>query len=213
MMLAVPHPKLSAGTSINAIWIVVPAVAVWLAAIVALGAAEVFVAGPSAPPYAVMAAITVPPALFAIAYRASPGVRAWALGIDIRILTAMQGWRVIGLVFLALYAFDLLPGVFAWPAGLGDAAVAAGAVVVLAAILRQAPNWRRQVFWLNIAGLVDFVVAIGTGLLASDTAIGILNDGSPRIEMGALPMSLIPTFAVPFWIILHMISLIQVRRK
>lgn len=32
------------------------------------------------------------------------------LGIDLRLLTAIQGWRVIGGMFLVLYAFDLLPG-------------------------------------------------------------------------------------------------------
>jgi hypothetical protein len=30
--------------------------------------------------------------------------------------------------------------------------------------------------------------------------------------MGLLPLSLIPTFAVPLWIIFHMISLLQLRR-
>jgi hypothetical protein len=213
MMLAVPHDaKPSRHGAISPALIAGAIVAVWFGATVALGAAEVFVAGPSAPPLPIFAAIAVPPILFAIAYRVSPAVRAFSLGLDIRILTAMQGWRVIGLVFLAFYAFDMLPGVFAWPAGLGDAAVGAGAVVALGAILRQAPNWKRSVLWLNIAGLVDFVFAIGTGVLTSNTAIGILTDGSPRIELGALPMSLIPTFAVPFWIILHVISLIQVRR-
>jgi hypothetical protein len=31
--------------------------------------------------------------------------------------------------------------------------------------------------------------------------------------MQQLPLSIIPTFAVPFWIILHVISLIQVRKR
>jgi hypothetical protein len=188
-------------------------VATWFAAIVATGAADIFVAGPSAPPLAVFAAIAVPPLVFAIAYARSAGVRAFVLGLDLRVLTAMQAWRVIGLVFLAFYAFDMLPGIFAWPAGLGDAAVAVGAIAALGAMLRQAPGWRRGVFWLNIAGLVDFAVAIATGVLTSNSAVGIFNDGAPRIELNALPMSLIPTFAVPFWIIVHTISLLQLRQR
>jgi hypothetical protein len=188
-------------------------VAMWFAAIVAIGAADIFVAGAAAPPLPLFVAIVLPPVIFAIGYARSAGVRAFALGLDLRVLTAMQAWRVIGLVFLAFYAFDMLPGIFAWPAGLGDAAVAVGAIAALGAMLRQAPGWRRGVFWLNIAGLVDFVVAIATGVLTSNTAIGIFNDGAPRIELGALPMSLIPTFAVPFWIILHMISLLQLRQR
>ena len=34
-------------------------------------------------------------------------------------LTTLQLWRVIGFAFLALYAFDTLPGLFALPAGWG----------------------------------------------------------------------------------------------
>jgi hypothetical protein len=30
--------------------------------------------------------------------------------------------------------------------------------------------------------------------------------------MGLMPLSLIPTFAVPLWTILHIVSLIQLRR-
>ncbi len=213
MASALQHrANLPAPSAVGAGWIVAAILAVWFAAIVVLGAAGAFVAGPATPPLAVFAAIVVPPALFALALAGSGGVRAWAQSLDLRVLTAMQAWRVIGLVFLALYAFGMLPGLFAWPAGIGDAAVGAGAVVVLAAMLRDAPGWRRSVFWLNIAGLVDFAVAIATGVLTSNSAIGIFNDGSPRIELGALPMSLIPTFAVPLWIILHILSLRQLAR-
>jgi hypothetical protein len=30
--------------------------------------------------------------------------------------------------------------------------------------------------------------------------------------MGALPLSIVPTFAVPLWTIIHVISLLQLRR-
>ena len=45
----------------------------------------------------------------------------------------MQTWRVLGGTFLFLYAFDLRPALFAFPAGLGDMAVGVGAVFVLLA--------------------------------------------------------------------------------
>ena len=56
----------------------------------------------------------------------------------------MQSWRVIGVMFLALYAFGLLPGLFAWPAGVGDAIVGLSAPFVLRAIVRGEPTWRRR---------------------------------------------------------------------
>lgn len=124
----------------------------------------------------------------------------------------MQAWRVIGGVFLVLYAYGLLPGLFAWPAGAGDMIVGISAVFVLYAMIVDAPGWRRRLWWLNAAGIADFIVAIGTGVLTSNTAIGILSTGAPRIDLGALPLSLIPTFLVPAWTILHMIAFLQLRR-
>jgi len=79
------------------------------------------------------------------------------------------------------------------------------------AILRNAPAWPRRIFWLNIAGLVDFAGALGTGVLTSNSAIGLLADGLPHANLGALPLCLVPAFAVPLWTIFHMISLLQLR--
>jgi hypothetical protein len=58
--------------------------------------------------------------LFAVAYASSAKVRAVSFSLDLRLLTAIQAWRVIGGMFLVLMWFGLLPGMFAWPAGIGD---------------------------------------------------------------------------------------------
>ena len=179
--------------------IVAIVLAVWFVIILAAGRAGVFESG-SQPPLPLLAAVVGPLLLFAIVYRASDRVRRFLLSLDLRLLTALQAWRVIGIMFLALYAFGLLPGLFAWPAGVGDVAVGLAAPFVLLAMLRGAPTWRAQVAWLNIAGLIDFAGAVGTGVLTR----------SP--SLGALPLSLVPTFAVPLWIMFHAISLLQLRR-
>jgi hypothetical protein len=147
-----------------------------------------------------------------LAYRTLPAVRAWALGLDLALLTALQSWRVLGGGFLMLHAFGLLPALFAWPAGLGDVLVGAFAPFATLAVLRQTPGWRARVLWLNLAGLVDFVAAVGTGVLTSQ-AIGLLPGEPPQTLMAQLPLSLIPTFAVPVWIILHLVSLAQLRER
>lgn len=196
----------------NATLAVAVVLALWFAAALGLGLIGIFESGPSRPPLPLLAAVVGPPAVFAIAYRTSPGVRAFALGIDLRVLTAIQAWRVAGIIFLALYAFGMLPGLFAWPAGAGDVAIGVAAVVVLRAQLRQSPNVGRYVFWLNVAGLIDFAGAIATGVLTSNSALGLFYDGLSRASLGVLPLSLIPTFTVPFWIICHMISFLQLRR-
>lgn len=187
-------------------------VAVWFLLSVAAGHAGMFISPPSRPPLPLLVAVVGPPLVFLLVYRAWPRFREYALGIDPRWLTAVQGWRVLGGAFLLLYAFGLLPGLFAWPAGVGDMAVGLAAPFVLRAILRGDPSWRRRVFWLNVGGLVDFAGAVGTGVLTSTSSLGLGGESAARAQLGALPLSLIPTFAVPLWIVFHLVSLLQLRR-
>jgi len=186
--------------------------AMWFLLVLAAGYAGAFESGPSRPPLAVLLAVVGPLLIFAAAYRASRRVHDFVLAIDLRLLTAVQSWRAIGVMFLVFYAFGLLPGLFAWPAGAGDLAVGLAAPFVLLSMLRQNPTWRRQVLWLNVAGLLDFVGALGTGVLTSNNSIGLVAAGAARVSLGSLPLSLIPTFAVPLWTIFHIVSLLQLAR-
>src|SRR5262245_37869494 len=44
-----------------------------------------------------------------------------------------------------------------------------------------------------------------------ETALGVVADAPARPSLGALPLSLVPTFAVPLRTISHIISLLQLR--
>jgi hypothetical protein len=186
--------------------------AIWLLAIVVAGAAAVFEAGPGRPPLALLAAIVVPPALFMLAYRVSTEFRRFVLGLDLRLLTAVQTWRVLGGMFLFLYALNLRPALFAFSAGLGDVAVGVAAVFVLRSMIDGHPNWRRRVLLLNLGGLLDFVGAIATGVLTSNSSLGLFAPATPMPSMGMMPLSLIPSFMVPLWVIIHFASLLQLRQ-
>jgi hypothetical protein len=85
-------------------------------------------------------------------------------------------------------------------------------VFVLLAMIDGHPNWRRRVLWLNLAGLLDFGGAITTGVLTSNSSLGFFAPATPMASMGLLPLSLIPTFAVPLWTIIHFASLLQLRQ-
>ena len=148
--------------------------AVWFVAAYAAGADGVFLAGPDQAPVRMVAMILGPPLMFGMALIVSPRIRAAVLGLDQGLLTMLQGWRVVGAMFLVLYVHDLLPGLFAWPAGAGDVAVGLAAPFVALAAIRRSDGWRRRVLWLNIAGLLDFVAAAGTGLLTAGSAVGLL---------------------------------------
>ena len=212
MTHAISHPVSTSHGDRTLAFGAVVIIAAWFVVAVLAGRAEVFEQGFDRPPLTVLAAFAGPPVLFAIFYWLSPRIRAFALGLDLRLLTAVQAWRVLGLVFLALYSYGLLPGAFAWPAGVGDGLVGVATIFALAGMLHGTPNWQRRVFWLNIAGIVDFVGAGVTGVLTSNSAIGVLRDASAGASMGLLPLSLIPTFAVPLWIIAHIISLLQLQQ-
>ena len=186
--------------------------ALWFAAALTALATGTFEQDPTEAPLPIMAAVALPVLVFALAYWGSARFREFALGLDLRFLTALQGWRVIGGVFLMLYFYDMLPGMFAWPAGLGDVAVGLAAPFVVLAMVTGTPGWRRGVLALNVAGLVDFAGALGTGLLASPTAFGVLAGDIDTALTVTLPLGLIPAFAVPLFILMHLISLIQLGR-
>jgi hypothetical protein len=189
------------------------AMAVWLGAVFFLGARGAFIRPPGAPPLPILFGATLPLLAFFAAYFGSGAFRSFVLTSDVRLIAAIQAWRVGGLAFLDLYAHGLLPGLFAWPAGLGDIAVGATAPLIALALMRQ-PDFaasRRFVTW-NILGIVDLVVAVTMGALSSGILKG-LTGGVTTAPMTELPLLLIPVYFVPFFVMLHFTALVQARRR
>ena len=163
------------------------------------------------PPIAVSA--FVPVALFLGAYALSARFRDFVLSQDLRTLTMLQHWRVIGFVFLALYAFGVLPGLFAWPAGLGDVAIGLTAAVIVARIDRD-PDYvtTRGFVWFHVMGLVDFAVAVATAGLAAGAYPELLSNGITSATMDVWPLNVFPSFIVPAFIILHLTVFFKIRQ-
>src|SRR5215831_21146966 len=164
----------NAETNTLLLWFVV---AVWAVLLLILNILGVFATPPDKPPLPLLIAVVGPPIFFVIAYRLSVKVRTHSLSLDLRLLTAMQAWRVIGALFLVLLSLGFLPGTFAWPAGLGDVIVGAYAPFVVLAVSRRTPGWYRHVVLLNVLGLLDFVGAIGSGVLSGRSPLGLLRGG------------------------------------
>jgi hypothetical protein len=163
------------------------------------------------PPIALGLAAVLPVAIYGFWYLASARFRDFVVSLNLRILTLAQTWRIGGIVFLILYQQAALPGVFALPAGWGDFAIGLTAPVVAWSCLQP---FRKKTFiaW-NVLGALDLVLAVTLGVLASATPIGILSgDVSTRL-MGQFPLSLIPTFFVPLFLICHLIALSRVRKE
>jgi len=163
------------------------------------------------PPILLGLAVVGPVALFALSNRVLPGFKQFVSSLNLRVLTWAQTWRVLGVVFLIVHQRGLLPGVFAFPAGWGDIAIGITAPVV--AWFWRPPYPRKTFIVWNVLGIVDLVVAVGLGVLASPTPMGILAGNVTTRLMAMFPLSLIPTFLVPLFLVFHLICLSRVRRE
>jgi hypothetical protein len=124
-----------------------------------------------------------------------------------------QTYRMVGLMFLFPYMYyGIVPASFALPAGLGDFLTGALApVVALAVARRQAHATTWATVW-NLFGILDLTVAVTMGFLTSPSAIApiVVHPSSELITM--LPMVMIAVYMVPLSIVLHIASLVKLRR-
>ncbi len=123
-------------------------------------------------------------------------------------LVAFQFYRVLGVTFLVLYAAGQLPGIFALPAGLGDVMVGLTALMVGARAARS-DNEQLVSLW-NWLGISDLVIAVATGFLSAPTRFQIFSLDAPNVLIGSFPLVMVPIFAVPLSIVLHLASLSKI---
>ena len=126
-------------------------------------------------------------------------------------IVGVQFYRAMGLMFLILYAAGRLPGVFAWPAGVGDIIVGLLGPVVGVAYARNPGNASGLVRAWNWFGIIDLIVAVGTGFLTSPSPLQMLSFDAPNELISAFPLVMVPVFLVPLSILLHFASLKKLR--
>lgn len=204
---AIDHPSGAAG--------IVPLIIIslWAIAIVSITQAGVFVDETTSLPLRLMPAVIVPPAVFLLAYSLLPAVRAWVAALDQALVVGVQTFRVIGIVFLVQWAQGDLPAVFAAPAGFGDIAVGVFALVVTVRVARNPLGQDTAIRTLVAAGFVDFAAAFTFATLASRGMPLAPVETALPLAAQTLPTSLIPTFAVPLFMIGHIISLLKLSEQ
>jgi hypothetical protein len=180
--------------------------AAWLVFSLFSSALHLYRNAPNTPPIALGLAVVTPLALFLIWFASSPGFRQFVLSLSPRTLTLVQSIRIAGFVFLVLNTYKILPAFFALSAGWGDIAI--GATAPFAALWLANPAHRKGFIFWQVLGIADLVNALALGTLA-----GVIDPhGIPTGAMTVLPMSYIPTFGVPLFLILHIICIAQARR-
>jgi hypothetical protein len=128
-------------------------------------------------------------------------------------LVALQLYRVFGSWALAAWMSGALPGVFALPAGIGDVLTGLLAFPVAIAVATGTAGGRRAATLWNILGLADFAVAIAMGMITSPGPLQLIVPDVQSIGAGDYPGVLTPAFVVPSSILLHALSLRQLRRR
>ncbi|MGH9480623.1 MAG: hypothetical protein ACRD1L_00900 [Terriglobales bacterium] len=184
----------------------------WMAVVWTLAARGGFESLPQASPIAGLAilpaAVILPVVVGLLAARRSRSIAAALAAAPLSWLIGVQVYRVLGLVFLRVWSQGLLPGYFALPAGIGDTLVGLTALPVAFAL---GSNWRGArglaVAW-NVFGILDLVNALSMGVTSSLAHAPA--GGSP---LQVYPLVLIPAFAVPLSLLLHGVSLLQLRRS
>ena len=186
--------------------------AVWFVLVVALGAFGAFVATPGTPPIGIAIGVGAPLLAFFAWLRLSERFRRFVLSLDLRLIAGIQAWRWAGFGFLSLYAYGVLPAMFALPAGIGDMAVGFAAPWMILGLVRRADFAATPAFirW-NVLGIFDLVVAVSLGTLGALLSTGVPGEISTA-PMATLPLLLIPAFLVPLFLMLHAAALMQSRR-
>ena len=194
-MTNTPYGRITAG--LIGMWFVFCAVG---------SALHIFWSDASHPPIALGLAVLTPIIVFALWSAASEGFRQFTRSLSPRALTSVHAWRIAGFAFLVAYAYGKLPAVFAFPAGFGDIAI--GATALWAAKRLATPEHRGGFMLWQALGTLDLVTAVTVGT----TATFLFPHGIPTSAVTVLPLSLIPTFAVPLLTILHFICIGQARQ-
>lgn len=187
-------------------------VVIWFATAAFIGSQHLLVniGGDLIPPIALTA--VVPVAIFLALYLMAGGFRRFVLAQDIETLTMLQHWRVVGFAFLPLYFYGALPGIFAWPAGLGDLAIGLAAPLVIMRLRADpAAATSASLVRYHYFGLLDFAVAIVTAGLTAGAFASLAPDGVTSAAMDVWPLNMFPSFVVPLFIILHLGVLLKVR--
>jgi hypothetical protein len=129
-------------------------------------------------------------------------------------LIGLQLYRVLGGLFLVNWLHGISPGAFALPAGIGDVTVGVLALPAAALVASGAEAGRKAGMRWNILGLIDLTIAVAMGMMTSPGGpLYVASLGQTNMQVGTFPTVMTPAFAVPSSIILHGLSIWQLKRR
>jgi hypothetical protein len=195
-------------------WIAAAAVGALFALAFGLAKAGVYeTTSDSSMPPAIAFGIALP-TILGCALLTSGAVRRAIGRVPLQWLVGVQLYRVVGGLFLIAWLQGDVPAEFALPAGIGDVLVGIAAPFVALRIARDgAERARPWVLGWCALGILDLVVAVTCGFLTAPSTVQQLALGDPNVAITSYPLVLIPTFAVPASIVLHVYVISRLLRQ
>jgi len=158
------------------------------------------------------AAVLIPIAVLSVIGFGSSVGRGRLQSAPLPALIALNVTRLLGVLFVLLYAAKRLPAPFAPVAGWGDIAAGAAALPIAFLVARQPDTARRAVLFWNSFGLADLVTAVTLGALSAPGPSRVFFDDPGSALMSSVPWILIPCFLVPSLSFVHLVIFYQTLR-
>ena len=149
--------------------------------------------------------VALPVVALVCAFFAFGAIRAAMLATPLPALVAINTIRILGVIFVALYAAGRLPAPFAPSAGWGDIITGVAAPPLAWAIARFGARVRMLALLWNVFGAADLVNAIALGALSAPGPLNAFAGPPTSAIMTSLPWLLIPGFLVPCFFFIHLV--------
>jgi hypothetical protein len=164
-------------------------------------------------PFPLIGIFVAAPLVAAVIATAWPAAREAMLGLPMQVMIGLNVGRVLAVLFLLLEAQGRLAGPFPFFAAWGD--IITGVVALpMMRLATMARAWRTTAIaaW-DLFGTADLVLAITLGVMSAEgSPLQVFHSAPGSEAMQQLPWSFVPTVLVPFWLILHAIIWVQLRR-
>jgi hypothetical protein len=195
----------------QALWSISALLVAWF--VVAAATSIVGYYRPSSGPPTIQYGLMTPIVIGMLAFFSWPLLRRIVASVPNTWLVGVQFYRVLGVIFVVLCAGGHLPGIFALPAGLGDTLVGILAPFAAVSLARSPKTSANRARLWNLLGIADLIIAVMLGFLTSPSPLQMFAFDRPSGLIAMFPLSLIPVYAVPLSILLHLASLQKLRQE
>lgn len=186
----------------------------WVGVAVFLSAAGRLAYSPDSPAPLVGILLFTPLLAVGVLALTSEKVRAALLRIPLALLIGLNVMRMVGALFLLDFLAGSLRGPFPFFAGLGDIITGVLAIPMAIGIARSGKVPARTIVGWNAFGTLDLIVAVFLGITsAAGSPLQLIHAGVGSQAMQYLPLSLVPTVLVPFYLLTHAVIAAQLRAR